>query len=546
MARMIPDPGHGRRWRRGGLAWLLVLALLPVCGRASSPLPTAPAPLAPVQLPQVVPLPVAVQWALEHNPELAALRQQHGIAAAGVVIAHAYPFNPVYEGKVRAAFGPASAGVTNSVNNEHVVLFEMEIFGQRQHRAAGANAALSRTDWEIANQEVTLAVRVIRAYLTVLYRQEKLRLVHEIIRLDEQAFERVNARFQGGEAKLRPDVISLRTEIDSARAQLAPAQANLVAAWTELRRAMGVVDASFDVLGTLEVPPVRPKLASLLPAAKERRADLHAREAAVAEAEARLRLEVANRYGNPTVGPVYELDPTRIDLVGLQLHVPLPVLDTHRGEIQQREAERARASLELRETEVLVEQDLQAALTRLDQGLSSVELYRNQLIPNLQKSLQDIERSWEINEATTLNVIAIRRSLLGARDLYLDAQWEVTQAEADLAAAVGDPRLGTCVCPPPTGLAPCPVPPPGAPVPAPLPELAPVSAPPPRTGIGGQPLPSTEVKQASSPPLQATPAKPRGTTPSARPDIGELWLPPVDLSPRNNPPSPSAAPPPNH
>ena len=36
---------------------------------------------------------------------------------------------------------------------------------------------------------------------------------------------------------------------------------------------------------------------AVMQTALERRADLHAREAAVGEAEARLRLEVANRYG---------------------------------------------------------------------------------------------------------------------------------------------------------------------------------------------------------------------------------------------------------
>src|SRR5262245_24729165 len=69
----------------------------------------------------------AVRWALEHNPDLMALRQQHGIAAAAVVIARTYPFNPVWEGKVRAAFGPESAGVTNSVSNEHKFLLDLEI-----------------------------------------------------------------------------------------------------------------------------------------------------------------------------------------------------------------------------------------------------------------------------------------------------------------------------------------------------------------------------------------------------------------------------------
>ena len=34
-----------------------------------------------------------------------------------------------------------------------------------------------------------------------------------------------------------------------------------------------------------------------------------------------------------------------------------------------------------------------------------------------------------------------RRKLLKMRDGYLDAQWEASQAQADLAAAVGDPAL---------------------------------------------------------------------------------------------------------
>src|SRR5260221_7545024 len=37
-------------------------------------------------------LDAAIRWSLEHNPEIMALRQQHGIAAAGIVIAYTYPF----------------------------------------------------------------------------------------------------------------------------------------------------------------------------------------------------------------------------------------------------------------------------------------------------------------------------------------------------------------------------------------------------------------------------------------------------------------------
>jgi outer membrane protein TolC len=40
-----------------------------------------------------------------------------------------------------------------------------------------------------------------------------------------------------------------------------------------------------------------------------------------------------------------------------------------------------------------------------------------------------------------LRMSAFQRSLLRTRDSYLDALLEVAQAEADLAAAVGDPGL---------------------------------------------------------------------------------------------------------
>jgi hypothetical protein len=38
-----------------------------------------------------------------------------------------------------------------------------------------------------------------------------------------------------------------------------------------------------------------------------------------------------------------------------------------------------------------------------------------------------------------LRIRGVPRKLLKARDVYLDALWEVRQAQSDLAAAVGDP-----------------------------------------------------------------------------------------------------------
>ena len=58
------------------------------------------------------------------------------------------------------------------------------------------------------------------------------------------------------------------------------------------------------------------------------------------------------------------------------MFMPLPVLNTHRGDILQRQAEQTKAMLELRQLEVLVEQDLQAALAKLHKARTWAETYQ--------------------------------------------------------------------------------------------------------------------------------------------------------------------------
>jgi outer membrane protein TolC len=410
---------------------------------------------APSPLPSVEPATTeltqadAIRWALEHNPEIAAIRQQHGIAAAGVMIANTYPFNPILGSEVRAAFGPPSAGVTNSVSNLHTVQLELELRHQGHYRREGATATLSRTDWEIANQEVLLAVRVARAFDTLLYRRDKLRLLEETIKINEEAAVRVGRLFEANKVR-KADVIVIQSEVFGFRAQASAARTTFAIASYDLRRALGPVPGTLVLKGGL-TPAVAGGDAEALPrVALERRADLRARESALAEADARLRLEVANRYGNPVIGPAYELDPTRVNLVGAQMALPIPVLNVHRGEIRQRQAERDRAALEVRQVEVQVQQDVDAALARLKSALAWEETYRAHLIPDLRKGLAEMEKLFEAGDpgVDLLRVLDVRRKLLAAQDGYLDALWEISQARADLAAAVGDPTLLAPPAPP--------------------------------------------------------------------------------------------------
>jgi cobalt-zinc-cadmium efflux system outer membrane protein len=160
-------------------------------------------------------------------------------------------------------------------------------------------------------------------------------------------------------------------------------------------------------------------------------------------------LEIANRYGNPNFGPAYEYDPTRINLIGAQLVLPLPVFNTHRGEIQQREAERNRASYDVNQTQVQIRQEVFAALKRIEQARAGVEIYRTDVRPIMDAAMRDMRGLFDRGDpgVDALRVLDIQRKQLKARDGELDALWELRQAQADLAAAVGDPSLSAFALP---------------------------------------------------------------------------------------------------
>lgn len=440
-----------RACKQSQAAVVACLAALVVLTRAQAEPPRATLALAPEGGVQHLDLAAAVDYALKNNPEIAAVREGHGIAAAGVVIARTYPFNPTFESVVRYANGPNSAGVTNPVPFDTVVLLEWEVMGQGRYRRAQAVAALSRTDAEIAYQEMSLAVRVVRAFNTSIYRRDKLRLAQEVLQLDEDTAKRVRRLMEHGRGVRPADLNTALTEAAAARALIGPARVTAIATGYDLNRLLGIVNEPVEPEGMLPPAPRGWQRDALVQAALEQRPDLRARQAAVAEAGAALQLEVANRLGNPTFGPSYTYDPTEIQMVGAQFNVPLPLLNRHRGEIMQREAQQGQSILQLRQSEIQVRQDVDAALAHLEQARRALETYENEVIPELQRALTGMEQLFESAEVDALHVIDVRRKLIQARDGVLDARWDVSEALAELAAAVGDPALAICVPAEPAG-----------------------------------------------------------------------------------------------
>src|SRR5262245_36994463 len=179
----------------------------------------ASASVASAPTPQTLTVDEAVRFTLENNPMLQAVRHQRGFAQGGVVIARTYPYNPLLQVSVAGVGGAADSGITNRVFNVTTMRLDVELRGQGTHRRAAAGAVVTRTEWEIAVQEVTVAVAAVRAFNTVVYRRRKLEVLEDTVRFTEDVANLVKKLVDLG--RMRPaDLIIIRTELDAAHAQL--------------------------------------------------------------------------------------------------------------------------------------------------------------------------------------------------------------------------------------------------------------------------------------------------------------------------------------
>ncbi|MCX7664604.1 MAG: TolC family protein [Gemmataceae bacterium] len=382
-----------------------------------------------------------LQYALTQNPQLMAFREQHGVAAAGVVIAKTYPFNPIYQGTLLQAKNSANP-VDNSFFNGHQITWEVQLFRQQKFRQQQAFAALTRTDWEIATQELTVAVNSIRAFDAYLYRKGKLAVSEEFLRLNQKSVEQIKDLVEQGKLK-SGDLMVARAEVNDVQAQVNLNRTALITAKRDYYRALGIPEGSVEPVGTLERGVPAGQVEQFLAAAQELRPDRFARLAAVAEAEAEYLFQSADRFGNPQVGPVYEYDDARTRFLGAKVQFPIPVLNRKPGERLQALARRSLALAGVRQVEIEISQDVRLAVQRLAEAENWAENYRKEILPALRKSLSDSELLFEQGQGgvDVLRLLDVRRKLLRAQDGYLDALLAYTSALADLAQAVGDPAL---------------------------------------------------------------------------------------------------------
>ena len=312
---------------------LLLLTAAPRLHAQNPPPAPAPAPGLPAPPPvsgAAAPLTMqqCVDRALSSNPTLLAARQNL-LSVKAQEIQAGVRQNPYL------AFSGSNLTEAEYFNNPYNLnlgvgrLFERG--NKREWRLDSARSTTVQTDdqLKLTEQQTILAVR--QAFTNFIIAKAAKKLADDNLADFKREVDIGNQRYQAGDmAKLdfeRLDLQLAQFETDASNAVTAAQQAS-----DQLQVLLGIDKPrpDFDITGDVVPPPVTNSMDDLEQTALAARPDLKAAQAAVAVADAQVKLAYANGTADPTVEADYNRTGTE-NSVGFSLNLPLRIFDRNQG-----------------------------------------------------------------------------------------------------------------------------------------------------------------------------------------------------------------------
>ncbi len=439
-------------------------------GPGTSPLPMPADTLTPLSIPppvggQSISLQAALYGAITSNPDLVTLRQGNAIAASAeaVEVARHFPttLNPTIWIDYRpitlvpnGTFGTQSLGGGHNSSNQgfyhygqnyiYVSLRQpVELGHQTTHRYHIAEAAFDQQKWVVVQAELTALVQTYRFFQTAAYRREKYRLSHELADFNDRLSESMRKRMEANQVQAA-DVALARVESRATRQMVKAARQDYLTALTDLRNQIGIPEqaGAVEPLGEFTLPPYIPQIDEhvMIHEALQSRPDIHAAHAQMAGTYAAVKLAKGDRIPTPIVGPQYAMDEAGVQYIGLVLISPLPIWNSGKPLVLQREAEHRCAIVAYEQARQRVTAQVKAAVAKWN-GARELVNESAGLSKELEQDVSALDRLFEAGQADLTKLMQARQRLIQLQNAQLDAVWQATQAQADLLLALGMPSL---------------------------------------------------------------------------------------------------------
>ncbi|MFG0290984.1 MAG: TolC family protein [Rhodopirellula sp. JB044] len=159
--------------------------------------------------------------------------------------------------------------------------------------------------------------------------------------------------------------------------------------------------------------------------------ELSVAQAIVCEKQALLRRQRVQHVPNVTgqLGAGYDVG-TDNGMINVQLSAPVPVVNRNQGNISAAYADYVRATHEVKRIEQSIRSRLARTAQEYDGALTTVQKYRNEIIPQAEKSLELSETAYRAGELDFLQVLVVRRTYYDATIKLIDAKGRLASAAA--------------------------------------------------------------------------------------------------------------------
>lgn len=375
-------------------------------------------------------LPGAIATALEQNPDMAAARQEIGIADGARRQAGLIP-NPELSYEVE--------DTRRNTSTTTVTLSQpLELGGKRGARIEVASVGQRLAHLALERQVNGLRAEVTLAFHSALRAQAGVELAQQSLDLTERGLQVVKGRVRAGKSS---PVEATRAEVQlaEARLQLRRAETLKTTSWRQLAQIIGSTTENFDQLQSPSLSPGLPPDGERLLDRLGQTAELRQAAVQIEQNEAALGSEKAQRIPDLTVslGSQYDrAERERVNVVGLSL--PLPLFDRNQGNVLAA-ARRADQARDLRNAvELRLRSETRSALNQWGTAMDEAGAYDKTILPAARQAVDTATRGFEMGKFGFIEVLDAQRTLVTAREQYLAALAAASEARALVERVYGD------------------------------------------------------------------------------------------------------------
>lgn len=419
--------------RSGWVRWAGLAAVASLAGGtalAAPPEPAGSVPTASLSALPMLSLQQALALALDNHPGLRAARQALAASEGAVLQSQARP-NPELA-YTQEDTRRATRTVTMQWNQT------VEIGGKRAARMRVAERGRDVAQADLAGTEAALRADVRAAFYGLLAAQLRVELAGQTLEIARNAREAAAKRVAAGkiapleETKARVAESGAQLELGQAQSGLRVARSQMQALWGDAVRPFAQADGAVDAL------PALPSLESLQQRMLQAPALLRARQA-LEQSRATADLERARRLPDPTLslGVKRATEVGRNQLV-VGVSVPLPILDSNRGNQLQALRLADQAEDQLQATRIQLQAQLFEAREQLQTSSRQAGQLSGEVLPAARSAYELASRGFALGKFAYLDVLDAQRTWSEARVQYLDQLLATHRAAADIARLLGE------------------------------------------------------------------------------------------------------------